>query len=110
MAANYREHRFYPVHIDYFVQKARQMNLAGLKKYRYVSDVPIQNGVLVRVSKDVSLASWGEYMQISMTWTPEGTHLDIVSECAMPTQIIDWGANKKNVQALFNYFETGMPR
>ncbi len=108
MAASYTGQCFYPVPIDYFVQKARGVAQAGLK-LRYALETPIQNGLFIRMSKGTTLASWGENVQITLICAPNGTQVNIYSECAMPTQIIDMGANKKNVEGLFKYFEQGMP-
>ena len=48
-----------------------------------------------RIVADVSLASWGEDMSI-VALGPQ--HLRVRSQCSLPTQCIDWGKNKKNVQ------------
>ena len=49
------------------------------------------------ISSKVSIKSWGE--KIRVTILPSG-FLQIRSECSLPTQCIDWGKNKKNVNRL----------
>jgi len=41
-----------------------------------------------------NLWSWSEKIHIYVA----DNQIDIVSECAMPTQIMDWGKNKRNVK------------
>lgn len=54
------------------------------------------SGRLIGASK-TSLWSWGENITIEVD--EDGT-THIKSECKLPTQIIDWGNNKKNVNKL----------
>ena len=56
------------------------------------------------------MSSWGENITVTLTGYSNGTHIRIYSECSMPTQLIDWGENEKNVKELFKYFEYQMPR
>ncbi len=107
MAAEYTGQRFYPVPIDYFIQKSRMVGQAGIKM-RYASEVPIPNGVFIRMNKNMSWASWGEDIQVTLLWAPNGTQVNIHSECTMPTQIIDFNSNKKNVDTLYSYFDSGL--
>ena len=52
----------------------------------------------------MSFVSYGEKITVTLTYLGEDkTQIDIVSECGMPTQIIDYGKNKKNVNAIFDY-------
>src|SRR3954466_15485986 len=49
--------------------------------------------------KRVNLLSWGE--KIAVEVSHDGTVM-IRSECLLPTQCIDWGKNKRNVDAFFD--------
>ena len=46
-----------------------------------------------------NLFSWGE--EVTVTITDNGD-VTIKSACVLPTQIIDWGRNKKNVIKIFS--------
>jgi hypothetical protein len=45
----------------------------------------------------VTLLSWGE--KIKVRFRPDGT-VSVTSKCALFTQCVDWGKNKKNVDTL----------
>lgn len=53
----------------------------------------------VMASTKVSLWSFGE--QIEVRLVPEGAA--VTSRCALPTQVVDWGKNAKNVRALVGH-------
>ncbi len=38
-----------------------------------------------------------------------GPELEFFSICAMPTQMLDWGKNKRNAKAFLKHFNTGTP-
>jgi hypothetical protein len=48
-------------------------------------------------STKVSLASWGERVEVH--FAPDGS-LTVTSKCSLPTQCFDWGRNRGNVQRL----------
>jgi len=48
-------------------------------------------------STGMNLASYGEDLMIAITPTVKGSAVRIRSECSMPTQLVDWGKNKKNI-------------
>jgi hypothetical protein len=58
---------------------------------------PAPGSGIWRTSRSMSLWSWGEVLAI--TWLGP-TLVRIRSECAFPTQCIDWGRNASNVHAL----------
>lgn len=47
-----------------------------------------------------SMSSFSEYIEVSYTHQPFSTTLKFKSICALPTQIIDWGKNKRNFKRL----------
>ena len=109
MAAKYIGEFFYPVELMYFVQKMRVIGQTGLKM-QYKGEKPVQGGAEVKLTKDITMASWGEDITVTLIGFPNGTKVQIKSECIMPTQLIDWGENENNVRELFKYFEHQMPR
>jgi hypothetical protein len=48
----------------------------------------------------MGFTSWGENMTIVCIPTPTGCSLNVTSECALPTQLIDWGKNDGNIVKL----------
>ena len=59
-----------------------------------------------RFHHGASMSSWGEKITITITPLQNGTtSLHIHSECGMPTQVIDWGKNKKIVHNIYAYME-----
>jgi len=57
---------------------------------------PTPDGKWIGTS-EMSLTSWGE--RIAVQWVAEG-QLHVRSECSVPTQCIDWGRNRENVEKL----------
>jgi len=108
MAAKYQEGRFYPVSDDYFRNKLRSINTAGLNLV-LKSENETPTGVWYRIHHGTTFSSWGEKITVTLTRNDGGTGVDILSECGMPTQVVDWGKNRKNVIAIFNHLEKGMP-
>src|SRR5262245_32506076 len=62
-------------------------------------------GLEWRLSSDMSLASWGEKIVVIATG-PDTAF--VRSQCALPTQCIDWGRNRKNVRRLIEALENAM--
>lgn len=108
MAASSRSARLYPVQIMYFVEKLRNINNGGLN-LQLKSENPNGTGVWFRIHHGATFTSWGEKITVTLTPQGEGTVVDIISECGMPTQIVDWGKNASNVNAIFRYLENGLP-
>lgn len=96
------------VGIDYFVQKCRTIDQGGLN-VNLKSENPGANGsVWFRVLHGMSMASYGEKITITLTPVGAGTDVHILSECGMPTQIVDYGKNRQNCAAIFAYFDRGI--
>ena len=104
MAAKNREVRQYQANINFLVGALRNIPYSGLG-YTFVGETPYGNGVMIKLSHSVSFSSWGENITILLTPVGEQTSVDITSECAMPTQIVDWGKNKENVFKVFGYLQ-----
>jgi hypothetical protein len=54
----------------------------------------------IKAKKGMSLTSWGNNITVSITRSLNGCYVDVLSECAMPTQVIDWGSNEGNIKNL----------
>lgn len=57
-------------------------------------------GPLITATVGVSMASWGEKIEIRLAHGQGGTVATVTSSSAMPTQFIDWGRNRKNVATI----------
>ena len=96
------------VPMDYFVQKCRAIDGAGLN-VNLKSENPGDNGSMwFRVHHGMTMTSYGEKITITLTPVANGTDVHILSECAMPTQLVDYGKNKQNCAAIFGYFDKGI--
>ncbi|MCR4594656.1 MAG: hypothetical protein K5761_06340 [Clostridiales bacterium] len=102
MAANAREARILPADMQFLLSMLRGIAASGLK-YVYRGEFPVPGGVQVRLGHSISFSSWGEDITITMTAQGNQTFVDIFSECSLPTQIIDYGKNRKNVNVIFNF-------
>lgn len=100
--------KLYPVPISFFVEKCRAIETAGLE-LSFKSENPTETGVWYRFHHGMSMKSYGEKITVTLTPSAGGTDVHILSECGMPTQLMDMGKNKSNVEQLFQYFEWGMP-
>ena len=102
------------VPMDYFVQKCRAIGGAGLKLSLQSENSGDNGSVWFQVHHGLSLESYGE--KITITLRPAGkpvgvgTDVHILSACSMPTQLIDYGKNQENCQAIFRYFEAELPQ
>lgn len=108
MAKKAQEARSYPVPMDFFVQKLRMIDQAGLN-VNLKSENPTPTGVWFRILHGFSMASYGEKITVTLENLGGGTGVHILSECGMPTQVVDWGKNASNVRAIFAYLEQGLP-
>ena len=108
MAASAQEGRIYPVAMDFVLWKLRNIETAGLN-LSLKSENPEQNGsIWFRIHHGMSMASYGEKITVTVAPAQGGTSIHILAQCGLPTQVIDYGKNKKNVAAIFRYIEDGM--
>ena len=104
MAANHTETYTLNVNIQTIYGILGDLRFYEGYKLTFLSSSPIQNGAKYRCSTNVNFSSWGEYIDIDVFFVNENTtQITIKSECAMPTQFVAWGKNKKNVTDIYNY-------
>lgn len=53
--------------------------------------------------------SWGENVSATIGFGPRGAVVTLHSECAMPTQLLDWGKNRKNIERVVEALRTVAP-
>lgn len=54
-------------------------------------------GGMLEGGTSVGWSSWGEKVTAVVGFGPRGSVVTLTSTCSMPTQIVDFGKNKKNV-------------
>ena len=57
----------------------------------------------------MGLASWGENVDAWISHGPRGAAIQLRSECSFPTQVIDWGKNRKNVERIVGALRALVP-
>ncbi len=107
MGAKAENQKIYPVSIEYFAAKTRAIGASGLN-LSLKSENPMPDGVWFRILHGMSAASYGEKITVTLKALPGQTSVHIHSECGLPTQLVDYGKNRKNVEAIFAYFEQGI--
>ena len=107
MAANSNRTIFINSDINYVAGVLRNFHFQNYTGFAIKSELPsYNNGVCFRFTNSVSFTSWGEEIMITITPDNSGAlRVDIASECTMPTQIIDWGKNKENLNKVVGYLQ-----
>lgn len=111
MAANHSASNVLNADINCVIALLRDITFSTSLNLEMKSENPTPTGVWYRFHHGVSFSSWGEKITISLT--PQGvgaTRIDITSECGMPTQVVDWGKNKRNVCNIFEYIAANIGR
>ncbi len=75
-----------------FAMMLTVMSNIGIKNYTCDPATKIYTA-----STGMSFSSYGEDLMIAVMPTVKGSAVRIRSECSMPTQVIDYGRNKKNI-------------
>lgn len=73
---------------------------AGFKKVGFNSELD-----RYFASAGMSLWSFGENIAVKVNPTAEGQEVQFASVCVFPTQIADWGKNKRNAKKFFTQLE-----
>lgn len=110
MAAKSTDTKTFQIASQYFIDELRSSRFCDKLNLSLKSENPTNTGVWYRFHHGVTMASWGE--KITVTVTPLGpntTQVIILSECGMPTQVIDWGKNRSIVCNLFEHLEKYVP-
>ncbi len=106
MAAQFQDTKVYNYPIIYFLNELRSTRLCNELRLTLKSETPETDHIRFSFNHGVSMSSWGEKITVTVTPLSDSvTSLHIHSECGMPTQVIDWGKNKKNVNSLFSHLE-----
>ena len=99
MAAKHEQSYVFNANINTICSVLRDADFTSDLRIELKSENPTENGVWFRFHHGVTFTSWGEKITITLSASdPSSTTVKILSECGMPTQIIDWGKNKTNVR------------
>jgi len=77
MAKKSDERRSYPVNINFFVDKCRNIDSAGLRVNLKSENPTPDGGVWFRILHGMSAASYGEKITVTLTPTPSGTDVHV---------------------------------
>ena len=111
MAANYMQTVAVNLDINQLAMLLRDPGFAAALGLKFQSEEPQHGGALFRYNKGITMLSYGERILITvMPAAVNSVNVTIRSECVMPTQIVDWGANKNNVMAVINYISANAYR
>lgn len=106
MAAKYQSMNTVSVPVQQLRDMLVNPSFFAFNNYSFKSEVRTYDGMILYFGHGVTFSSWGENIQITLSGSPNNpgaTNVSILSECSMPTQIIDWGKNKENVDKIFTY-------
>lgn len=101
MARSAVDERIINLPIDVIIQQMRTVGAES--NFALRSENPTPTGVWFRVHHGASFSSWGEKVTVTLTPMGQQTKVNIFSECGMPTQIVDYGKNRKVVNYLFDF-------
>jgi len=97
--------------MDQAVNLFRDGTFAIQMKFNFLSELPMYNGVQFNYNNGVTFTSWGEDISIVVSFVdPNTVSISVLSECSLPTQIIDWGKNRRNVDKIFQYIGSNIAR
>ena len=106
MAANYHQSYVINAPVDRLLNIIRDVQFAIALNIEMKSENHTPNCIWFRFHHGMSFTSWAEKITITLSpISPTHTNVDILSECGMPTQIVDWGKNCQNVCNIFEYIE-----
>ena len=108
MAANYQTMNTYNAPYQQIRDMLMDPTFCTFNKFSFKVESPTYEGYILYFKNGVNFSSWGEEIQINITQLPgdpSKSNVVIRSECALPTQIVDWGKNKENVNKVINYLQ-----
>ncbi len=96
MAAKFKHTETYPLAKAELLEQVKRA-LAHCKFK--ITEIGEDEGV-IHAKSAVNFWSWREKIEVNID--ADGS-VSMKSECVLPTQVVDWGKNKKNVQQFFAY-------
>ncbi len=111
MAANSSDTRTFRANMHQLVALMRDPAFHAELRLEYVSEAPSGPSMWFHFHHGVTFTSWGEKIIIGLIPVAcDMVNVEITSRCAMPTQVLDWGKNKQNLEAIFHYIGNNLMR
>lgn len=95
MAAKFEKSKNYDLDKMQLIEKVK----IALEKCKFNIKSIDENSGIIHAKSKLSFWSWIEKIDIKIG---DNGSVSMKSECSLPTQIIDWGKNKRNVKKFFN--------
>lgn len=106
MSAKFEQAKQYPLPLAMITVALEDPDFFKSEKFRFVKSRSHQRGMMYHYQHAGGFRSFGENVLITMAPTETGeTEVNVFSECASPTQLVDWGQNQTNVTSAFNRLE-----
>jgi hypothetical protein len=102
--AKYNAERVYRIR----AYKMLKAILRALEEAKFeLANVSRSGDEIVAIS-NVSMRSWSEHITIRVVDKSDECTVRFKSVCAMPTQVFDWGKNRKNAQEFFRKLDSNL--
>lgn len=105
MAAKFEQTKIFSLPMQDFLAELRSSRFTSTLNFKFKSENQSSTGIWYRFHHGVSLTSWGEKITITLTPVANTTQITVLSECGLPTQIIDLGKNRAVVCNIFEHLE-----
>ena len=96
------------VPMSFFLGKCRAIESGGLNVALKSENSEKDGRVWFRIHHGMTMMSYGEKITITLLPYGSGTRVHVHSTCGLPTQVIDYGKNRQNVNNIFKYLEDGI--
>ena len=96
------------VPMSFFLGKCRAIESGGLNVALKSENSEQDGRVWFRIHHGMTMMSYGEKITITLLPYGSGTRVHVHSTCGLPTQVIDYGKNRQNVNNIFKYLEDGI--
>ena len=111
MGAKYQEMFTINANLQALCDVIRSREFSSDLRVAIKSENPTQTCIWYRIHHGVTFTSWGEKITVTLTPVDDNmTQVSILSECGMPTQVIDWGKNRQVVNNIYKYLESHVDR
>lgn len=101
VTAHYQESRKYDKPVQELIELVgKALEDINAKKIAYNSSTSVFSAKL-----EGSIWSWSEILEINLESSEHETTVAFSSQCSLPSQILDWGKNRRNSKRFFNKLE-----
>ena len=98
--------RIYNLNINTLACELRSRRFTDILRISLKSENPMPSGCWFRYHHGMTFRSYGERITVSLNaMSPTSTLVEVHSEAAMPTQLIDFGINNSNINAIFAHLD-----